>query len=186
MNGTSLTDADITAFLFLLIAAGNDSTGLLLTNAWYQGWAYPGIQRAGLDGRPRDWVAETLRYDPSSQMTARLATEEIALHGTRIPADARVVLIPASANRDSRVFSDPDRFDLDRDSSQAVLAFGQGPHFCLGAALARLEARVALDELGAVIYSYELDTDLAERVHHPHVRGFVSLPCQVSLRGGER
>src|ERR1035441_9143171 len=179
--GCYLTSSLLVSFLFLLVSGTNDSAGKLLGNAWYHGWLLPDVQRAGLNGRAADWMEEFLRYDTPSQMTARTLTEDIELHGTRVPAGARVALLPASANRDRRVFRDPDRFDLNRDTSQSI-SFGHGPHFCLGAALARLEMRIALDEIGAVVSGYEIDMDGAVRVHSPHQRGFAVLPCSVTLR----
>ena len=91
----------------------------------------------------------------------------------------RVFLLVGSANRDERVFPDPDRFDLGRDTS-AMLSFGQGIHFCLGASLARLEARVALQEFSARFPGWELDRARLVRVHSTNVRGFASMP--LSLR----
>ena len=181
VNDVPLTDAQIVALLFLLISAGNESTGKLLGNAWYHGWRLPEVQRAGLNGRAQDWGTETLRYDSSSQMMARTVTAETVLHGVSLPAGARVALLPASANRDERVFPDPDRYDLDRDTSQ-LISFGHGPHYCLGAALARLEIAIALQEVGAVVSGYEIDLAGARRVHSPHQRGFAALPCTVTRR----
>ncbi|MGW4393646.1 cytochrome P450 [Amycolatopsis nivea] len=174
-DGRPLTDSQLVAFLFLLVSATNESTGKLLGNAWYHGRQVPGLGRAGLAGRARDWGAETLRYDSPSQMMARVLAEPATLHGTRLPAGARIALLPASANRDRRVFADPDRFDLDRDTGRHI-AFGHGPHYCLGAALAELEITVALEELGRVARDYEIDLARAERVHSPHQRGFARLP----------
>jgi cytochrome P450 len=182
VDGARLTDRQIVAFLFLLISATNESTGKLLGNAWYHGWRLPEVQLAGLDGRAGDWTDETLRYDSSSQMMARTLTEETVIHGTRMPEGARVALLPASANRDRRVFPDPDRFDLDRHTSQ-LISFGHGPHFCLGAVLARMEIRIALEEIGTEVSGYEIDMAGAVRVHSPHQRGFLALPCAVTRRG---
>jgi hypothetical protein len=181
VNGAKHTDTQIVAFLFLVISAGNESTGKTIGNAWYHAWVQPDIQRAGLNGRAEDWVTETLRYDSASQMTARTVTEETVLHDIRLPAGARVAILPASGNRDDRVFPDPDRFDLDRDTSK-MISFGHGPHHCLGAALARLEMRIALEEIGALVSEYEIDMTNARRVHSPHQRGFASLPCSVTHR----
>src|SRR6266536_3826007 len=176
-----LTDSQLVAFLFLLVSATNESAGKLIGNAWYHGWRRPDVQRAGLDGRARDWGNETLRYDSPSQMMARTLTADTELHGTRLPAGARIALLPASANRDPRVFPDPDRFDLDRDTSKHI-SYGHGPHFCLGAALAQLEITVALAELGRLVSGYEIDLASARRIHSPHQRGFASLPCTVVRR----
>jgi YD repeat-containing protein len=181
VHGSRLTDTQLVAFLFLLITAGNESTGKTIGHAWYHGWRQPEVQRAGLNGRAADWATETLRYDSASQMVARTLTEETVLHGTRLPAGARVAILPASANRDERVFPDPDSYDLDRDTSK-LISFGHGPHHCLGAALARLQMTVALEEIGAFVSSYEIDVARARRVHSPHQRGFASLPCEVAHR----
>jgi hypothetical protein len=166
-----------------MVVAGNETTTKLLANAWYWAWrnpserAVPFSDPARIDG----WVEETLRYDTSSQMLARVTTEDVELHGTRIPAGERVLLLVGSANRDERVFPDADRYDVGRDTSQ-LASFGVGRHFCLGASLARLEARVALEELVARVADYDIDADRAVRVHSVNVRGFASLPTRVVVR----
>ncbi|WP_206060685.1 cytochrome P450 [Nonomuraea basaltis] len=180
-DGEALTDAQLVAFLFLLVSATNESTGKLIGNAWYHGWRLPDIGRAGLDGRAEDWGNETLRYDSPSQMMARTLTEDTTIHGTRLPKGARVALLPASANRDERVFPDPDTFDLDRNTSKHI-GYGHGPHYCLGAALAQLEITVALQEVGALVSDYDIDMSRARRVHSPHQRGFASLPSEIKRR----
>lgn len=181
VNGVKLTEAQVVAFLFLAISAGNESTGKTIGNAWYHGWIQPDIQRQGLNGRTADWATETLRYDSASQMTARTLTEDTVIHGSRVAAGARIAILPASGNRDERVFPHADRFDLDRDASK-LISFGHGPHHCLGAALARFEMRIALEEISALVSGYEIDLAAARRVHSPHQRGFASLPCTVSYR----
>ena len=148
-----------------MVVAGNETTTKLLGNAWYWAWRNPDQQRAALAdpaGIP-GWVEETLRYDTSSQLLARITTEDVPLHGGVIPAGDRVVLLVGSANRDPRAFEDPDRYDIarfgaDGTGSQGLLAsFGVGRHFCMGASLARLEARVALEELLARVADYDID-----------------------------
>jgi cytochrome P450 len=181
VDGAKLTDSEIVAFLFLVISAGNESTGKTIGNAWYHGWLHPGIARAGLNGRADDWATETLRYDSGNQLTVRELTQDLVIHGTQLRAGSRIAILPASANRDERVFPDPDRYDLDRDTSK-LMSFGRGPHHCLGAALARLEMKIALEEAGAVFASYEIDLPNARRVHCPNQRGFASLPCAVTRR----
>jgi cytochrome P450 len=183
LDGARLSDDDVISFLFLMVVAGNETTTKLLAHAWYWAWRHPD-QRARPFADPSwigSWVEETLRYDTSSQMLARTATEDVPLHGGVIPAGDRVLLLVGSANRDERVFPDPDRYDLDRDTSQ-IASFGVGRHFCLGASLARLEARVALEELVARVADYEIDADRARRVHSVNVRGFDTLPTTVTLR----
>ena len=183
VDGHRLSDHDIVSFLFLMVVAGNETTAKLLANAWYWAWRNPD-QRAEPFGDPTTvdaWIEETLRYDGSSQMVARTASQPIALHGVAIPAGGRVLLLIGSANRDPRVFPDPDRYDLSRDTTELV-SFGVGRHFCLGASLARLEARIVLDELVRRVADYEVDPAGARRVHSVNVRGFESLPTTVVLR----
>ncbi|MFE2070795.1 cytochrome P450 [Streptomyces sp. NPDC059467] len=181
VNGAKHTDSEIVAFLFLMISAGNESTGKTIGNAWYHGWLLPDIQHQGLNGRADDWVKETLRYDSASQMTARTVTRDTVIHGVELKAGARIAALPASGNRDERVFPHADRFDLDRDTSQ-IISYGRGPHHCLGSALANLEMRIALEEIGAVVEGYEIDFAHSRRVHSPHQRGFAALPCTVRHR----
>jgi hypothetical protein len=181
VGGARHTEMELVAFLFLVVTAGNESTGKTIGNAWYHGWLDPEVRRAGLHGRAADWAAETLRYDSASQMTARTVTRPTVLHGVELPEDARVLVLPASANRDERVFPDPDRLDLDRDTA-STFSFGAGPHYCLGAALARITMRIALAEMAALVSDYEVDPAGARRVHSPHQRGFATLPTEVVHR----
>jgi len=183
LDGDRLSDADIVSFLFLMVVAGNETTAKLLANAWYWAWRNP-AERAKpfADQNAIDpWIEETLRYDGSSQVLARSLTEDVELHGNTVPAGDRVLLLVGSANRDPRVFADPDRYDLDRDTSELV-SFGAARHFCLGAPLARLEARIALTELVSRIRYYDVDAAKAKRVHSVNVRGFESLPTTVEVR----
>lgn len=181
-DGEQLSDQEIAATLHLLVAAGNESTGHLLANAWQQGAAHPDARRAGLDGMAAEWAAETLRYDSSSQFVARTAQRAVRLHGTVIPEGARVILLLASANRDETVFAAPATYDLARRDAGRAVSFGGGPHYCLGAPLASMQIRVALEELGAVVADYETDTSAGQRSHWPNVRGWTSLPTRVIRR----
>jgi len=183
VDGDRLTDADIISFLFLMVVAGNETTTKLLGNAWYWAWRNPGERAKPFDdvARVPEWVEETLRYDTSSQMLARVTTREVELHGTTIPAGDRVLLLVGSANRDAAVFPEADRYDIGRDTSN-IASFGFGRHFCLGASLARLEARVCLEELVARVADYDVDPDGIERVHSVNVRGLAALPTTVTLR----
>ncbi|MGH9273883.1 MAG: cytochrome P450 [Acidimicrobiales bacterium] len=183
LDGDRLTDDEIMGFMVLMVVAGNETTTKLLGNAWYWAWRNP-AQRAvpfADAARVPDWIDETLRYDTSTQMLARVAAEDVELHGTVIPAGDRVVLLVGSANRDERAFPEPDRYDLDR-VDMPLASFGFGRHFCLGASLARLEARVCLEELVARVADYDIDADQARRVHSVNVRGFASLPTTVVAR----
>jgi len=185
VDGDRLTDDEITSFLFLMVVAGNETTTKLLAHAWYWAdrnpaerdkvWADP--------GRIPDWVEETLRYDTSSQMLARVTLSDVEYHGQTIPKGDRVLLLAGSANRDERAFAEPDRFDLDRDrESVGIASFGVGRHFCMGASLARMEARIVLEELVKRVSHYEIDPAGTKRVHSVNVRGFETLPTAVQVR----
>jgi cytochrome P450 len=185
IDGDRLTDDEVIGFLFLMVIAGNETTTKLLGNAWYWGWRFPD-QRAkpfADRGRVPDWVEETLRFDTSSQLLARTAVVDHERYDRTIRAGDRVVLLIGSANRDGRVFPRADVYDLDRDHPLPQLAsFGFGRHFCLGASLARLEARVALEELVAAVADYDVDEAGIARVHSVNVRGFAALPTTVRRR----
>ncbi|OLT12457.1 cytochrome [Actinomadura sp. CNU-125] len=176
-----LTPEEIVGVLILLVGAGIETTMLLLGNAWNAAWRHPDARAAAFGGRIPDWIEETLRWDPPTQAIARTTTADVDLHGTTIPADARILLLTGSANRDPRVFADPDRFDLDRDTS-ATLAFGNGRHHCLGANLGRLEARIAFEEITGLVADYEIDEANARRVRSSNDRGFESLPSRITRR----
>lgn len=182
IDGEKLDEDEILSFLFLMVVAGNETTTKLLANALYWGHEYPAQSRLVLDdpALAPQWVEETLRFDTSSQMILRTTTTETTVRGVTIPADQKVLLLIGSANRDEEVFENGDVFDLTRDTS-ASLSFGQGPHFCLGAHLARLEGRVALDMIATSISGYELLPG-AERVHSSNVRGFAHLPMRIEAR----
>ena len=118
-------------------------------------------------------------------MLARVTTADVELYDQVIPAGDRVVLLAGSANRDPRVFADADRYDLDRAEPLPQLAsFGFGRHFCMGASLARLEARVALEELVRAFSTYEIEPSGIERVHSVNVRGFAAVPTTLVVRPG--
>lgn len=184
IDGDRLTDDEIIGFMFLMVIAGNETTTKLLANAAFWGHRNPDQLTPvyeDLDRVPL-WVEETLRYDTSSQILARTVVGDLTLHGTPIPDGDVVLLLPGSAHRDERVFDDPDRFLIGREIGPRLLSFGSGAHFCLGAHLARMEARVALTELFKRIRGYEVDEANAVRVHSSNVRGFAHLPMSVSHR----
>jgi cytochrome P450 len=179
----SLSPSEVLGFCFLLIIAGNETTTKLLGNAVYWLHEFPD-QRARLLADAAlvpAAVEETLRYDTSTQALARVLTRDVELHGTTLPAGAKGLLLFGSANRDERRWDEPERFDLDRNPA-GHLAFGHGIHHCLGAALARLEARVALEVLLPVLGEYTVDLAGAERVHSGNVRGFARLPVEIGGR----
>ncbi|WP_255605022.1 cytochrome P450 [Mycolicibacterium xanthum] len=184
IDGDRLTDDEILGFMFLMVIAGNETTTKLLANAAFWGHRNPDQLTPvydDLDLVPL-WVEETLRYDTSSQILARTVSGELALYDTTIPDGDVLLLLPGSAHRDERAFEDPDRFLIGREIGSKLMSFGSGAHFCLGAHLARMEARVALAELFKRIRGYEVDEADAVRVHSSNVRGFAHLPISVQVR----
>ena len=147
VDGT-LTSDELKIFVFTLLAAGNVTTTNLVANATRALVEHP-AELAKVTGAPSlipSLVEEALRYDAPVQWLLRTASRDVELAGVTIPAGSIVAPLFASANRDERVFAEPDRFDVTRGPRDHV-AFGHGIHFCLGAALARLEARVAFETL---------------------------------------
>jgi cytochrome P450 len=124
-------------------------------------------------------IEEILRYEAPSPIQARYVAREVRHHGGTVPAGSVMVLLNGSANRDERRFVHADRFDIHREFGQH-LSFGYGIHFCLGAALARLEGRVALDEVLSRWTDWEVDYDNAVRARTSTVRGWTKLPVLTS------
>ncbi|MGA6208998.1 cytochrome P450 [Nocardia testacea] len=184
IDGDRLTDDEIIGFMFLMVVAGNETTTKLLGNALYWAGRNPAeyAKVVADPDRVPDWVEETLRYDTSSQIVARTATEDLEYHGRIVPAGSKVLLLIGSANRDAEVFDNADSYDLDRAEKGNLASFGAGVHFCLGAHLARLEATVALREFAARVRSYRVREDDFVRVHSSNVRGFAKLPISVEVR----
>lgn len=179
IDGGRLADDEVLGFCFLLIIAGNETTTKMLGNAAYLLWKHP-EQRTLLVREPRriaDAVEEVVRFDNSTQMLARVLTRDVSLHGKTMPEGQRVILLLGSGNRDERAIERPDDFDITRATLQH-LGFGFGIHVCLGASLARLEGRVALEEVLARIPNYEIDEAGIERVHSPNVRGYARVPMR--------
>lgn len=182
LDGDRLGDDEIISFLILLTVAGNETTTKLLANAWFWAGRHPKVRAAVLADpvRVAGWVEETLRFDPSTQMLVRVTNGPVDLAGTTVPADSPVLLLIGSANRDPRAFTDPDHYDIERDNT-GLLSFGAGRHFCLGASLARLEARIVLRLLAERVRDWVVDEERAVRVHSINVRGFASLPTTVDV-----
>lgn len=181
IDGDRLTDDEILGFLFLMVIAGNETTTKLLANAAYWGHQNPDQLAPVYTDHSQIplWVEETLRYDTSSQILARTVVGDLTVYDTTIPDGDVLLLLPGSANRDDRAFEKADEYRIGRDIGSKLVSFGSGAHFCLGAHLARMEARVALTELFERIRGYEVDEDNAVRVHSSNVRGFAYLPITV-------
>jgi len=184
IDGDRLTDEEIIGFMFLMVIAGNETTTKLLANAAFWGHKNPDQIEPLYEDPSRIplWVEETLRYDTSSQILARMISGELTLYDTIIPDRDVLLLLPGSAHRDERAFENPDDFIIGREIGSKLQSFGSGAHFCLGAHLARMEARVALAELFKRIRGYQVDEANAVRVHSSNVRGFAHLPITVEAR----
>ncbi len=184
IEGERLSDDEIFGFCFLLVIAGNETTTKMLGNAVYLLWKHPAQRRLLVEDPTRiaDAVDEVLRYDNSTQMLARVLTRDVELHGRRMEQGKKVLMLIGAANRDEAVFDRADEFDVLRRPEQQLF-FGHGIHVCLGAALARLEGRVALEELHARIPDYEVDPAGLVRVHSANVRGYASMPIRFTPRG---
>jgi cytochrome P450 len=180
-EGEHLTNDQVVGFLFLLIIAGNETTTKLLGNCLLAMQRFPS-ERAKVIAAPDripDAVEEILRFEGSTQVMARTLTRDVELHGRMMPGGDKVLLLLGSGNRDERVWDGPDVYDIDRSWPTHHLAFGHGIHVCLGAALARLEMRVSLEEYLARYPGYEIDECALERVHSGNVRGYSRMPVRL-------
>jgi len=172
-----LTRDEVLIYVMLLAGAGNETTTRLI------GWTgkllgeHPDQRRQIVEDRSLlpNAIEEILRYEAPSPVQARWVTKDVEHHGQVVPQDSIMLLINGSANRDDRHFAEGDRFDIHRRIDHH-LSFGYGIHFCLGAALARLEGRVALDEVLNRFPDWEVDWDGAVQAHTPTVRGWDKLP----------
>jgi cytochrome P450 len=172
-----LTRDEVLGYVNLVAAAGNETTTRLI------GWTgkvlaeNPDQRRDLVEDRSLvpNAIEELLRYEPPSPVQARYVTTDVEHHGRTVPEGSVLLLLNASANRDDRKFPDGDSFDVRRRIDHH-LSFGYGIHFCLGAALARLEGRVALDEVLQRFPTWEVDWDNAVQARTSTVRGWESLP----------
>jgi cytochrome P450 len=172
-NARRLTADECTRFALLLYSAGTETVAKLLGNAAVVLAQHP-AQRADLVAQPEliaNAVEELLRFEAPSPVQGRWTTRDVSLHGVDIPQDSKVLLLTGSAGRDERAFSDPDRFDVRRTISHH-LSFGYGVHFCVGAALARLEGRIALEETLKRFPTWDVDPRAVTRAHTSTVRGY--------------
>jgi cytochrome P450 len=167
-------------FANLLINAGTETVARLL------GWSavllarHPD-QRAELAADSSliaNAIEELLRYEAPSPVQGRWTTAAVTRHGVTIPKDSKVLLLTGAAGRDERQYPDADRFDIHREFTQHV-SFGYGVHFCIGAALARLEGRVALEETLKRYPTWDVDEAHARRLHTSTVRGWINVPVTV-------
>ena len=176
-----LDDIEIAGFANMLGGAGAETVTKLVGNAMVVFAENPGQWQKLREDRDKVTAAfeELLRYEGPSQYQVRCSRRDATLHGMTIPAGSAVVLINGSATRDERVFPDPDRFDIDRVRKFGYnLGFGYGIHSCLGAALARIEGRIAIEALLDLIPRYEVDRAGLRRVHMTNVCGWSNVPVR--------
>jgi cytochrome P450 len=176
-----LDDVEIAGFANMLGGAGAETVTKLVGNAVVVFDENPDQWQKLREDRSKVGAAfeELLRYEGPSQYNVRTTTRDVTLHGTTIPAGSAVLLINGSALRDERVFADPDRFDIDRERKFGYnIGFGYGIHSCLGAALARMEGRIALEALLDLIPRYEVDRAGLRRVHMTNVCGWSNVPVR--------
>jgi len=176
----TLTRAEVLGYVGLLAGAGNETTTRLI------GWAgkllaeHPEQRRELAEDASLipGAIDELLRFESPSPVQARFVTKDVEHNDRTVPAGSVLLLMNGAANRDERKFPDPDRFDIHRTVEQH-LAFGYGIHFCLGSHLARLEGRIALEEVLRRFPTWEVDWDHAVQAHTSTVRGWESLPVTV-------
>jgi cytochrome P450 len=175
-----LDELEVASFVVLLAGAGVETVARLLS------WAAVVLarnpdQRTLLANDPTliaNGIEELLRYEAPSPVNGRWVTRPFEVQGTIVPAESKILLLNGSANRDPREFSDPDHFDVRRVIKRHI-TFGYGAHYCLGAALARLEGRIALTRTLARFPTWEIDDTELVPVHTSTVRGFSSVPIHL-------
>jgi len=176
-----LTDVDIAGFATLLGGAGAETVTKLVGNAIVAFADFPDQWQKLRDDHSKipAAVEELLRFEAPSQYQVRTAMRDVTLHGITIPAGSAVLLVTGSATRDERMFADPDRLDIDRERKMGFnLALGYGIHSCLGAALARMQGRIAFEALLDLIPEYEVDRDGLRRVAMSNVCGWSNVPVR--------
>ena len=181
VDGESLTPSEQMGFLHLLLVAGLDTTVHLL-NFLVQALAeHPDVMARVREDRSRvpAFIEEVLRYHSPVQSVLRLTTAEVEMHGVRLPPGSPVLVLLGSANRDEQHFTEPDHFDIHRTGTNNM-PFGHGAHFCIGAALARMEARIAMEQLLNRFQRFEVKTDKFEWNHSLTVRGPSVMPVELA------
>lgn len=180
LDGTRrrLERTEVLAYTAMIAGAGGETTARLIGFMGELLGRHPD-QRAELAADPAlipSAVEETLRYEPPSPVQGRYVAADVQLYGQVVAEGSYMLLLNGSANRDESRYADPDRFDIHRQGGH--LSFGQGIHFCLGAALARLEARVAFEEILKRWTDWDVDYDHAARARTSSVRGWSRLPIK--------
>jgi cytochrome P450 len=182
LNGRTLTDDELHGYGVLMLNAGQETSVNGIGNSlWYLAEHPEDRERLMREpGLLDDAIEEFLRFMSPIQLLGRTTTAQTTLHGRSVPAESTVAMCYAAANRDPERFSDADQCVIDRRPNPH-LAFGSGPHTCLGAHLARAEIRVALEEVFQTMPRYRLDPDGGiEYTPHGDLRGFWKLPARIS------
>ncbi len=171
---------EIVTYLTLITSAGSDTTATAIAWAGSLLSDHPDQRRELIEDPSAIPQAfeEVLRYEPPSYHNCRWSTEAVEFHGRTIPAESIVVMVPPAANRDERKWEDPERFDIHRKPGQ-IFTFGFGPHFCLGANLAKVEGRIALETILSRIPEWTVDYDNAALTKGIDTRGWERLPVTV-------
>jgi cytochrome P450 len=174
-----LTRTEVLGYTAMIAGAGNETAARLIGFTAQLLADHPDQRREIVDDRSLIPAAieEVLRFEAPSPVQGRYVSRDVEHYGRTVPKDSTVLLLNGSANRDERRFPDPDRFDVHR-KGEGHLSFGYGLHFCLGAALARLEGRVALDEMLKRWPEWDVDYARAQKAHTTSVRGWGSLPIR--------
>ena len=175
-----LTRTEVLQYTNMIAGAGNETTTRLIGFIGQLLAEHPDQRREIVDNPSLIPMAieEVLRYEAPSPVQARYVARDVGCHGTTIPEGSVMLLLNGSANRDERRFPDADRFDIHRGATH--LSFGHGLHFCLGSALARMQARVALEEVLKRWPDWEVDYTNATKAHTSSVRGWAKLPVFTS------
>ena len=178
-----LTRDEVVTYASMVAGAGNETATRLIGFTMQLLAQHPEQRRLLVDDPTLvpNAIEEILRLEPPSPAQARYVQHDVDLYGTTVPEGSVMLLLNGAANRDERHWTDPDRFDVHRDEG-THLAFGYGLHFCLGAALARLEGRVALEEILRRWPEWDVDIDRGRMAHTASVRGWGSLPVRPTRR----
>jgi cytochrome P450 len=176
-----LTRDELLAYVNIIASAGNETTQLLI------GWTckllseHPDQRQMIIDDRSlvTSAIDEVLRFEPNTLQNCRYVARDVELYGRVVPAGSVMMTLTPAGNRDERQFSDPSRFDV-RRKSERILTFGFGAHYCLGQALARLEGRVALEEVLQRFPRWHVNLDDAKFIYFSEMRGFESLPIDIT------
>jgi cytochrome P450 len=178
-----LADSEMMTRFLELAVAGHETVSKAIPNGAMAFQRFPD-QRKRLIGDPgllATTIDEVLRFDPPSQLQGRTTTRDVTLHGVTIPKGSKTMLLTGAATRDERKYENPDVFDISRRPAEAIY-FGFGIHHCLGVHLARLELKIAFEELFRKFPNFEVDPDRATRPVLSNVRGAKTLPARLGMR----